>query len=76
MVVAEVEKTRPLNYTIRILDECGISDSNSTTAVVVAEGEKIERLEKKSKEGKTLEQLMIPDHCLKSKNKNNVKSDA
>ena len=48
-------------YTVCILDQCDISNSNSTTSVVVAEVEKIELLEKKSKEGKTLEQLMFPD---------------
>ena len=46
--------------------------------MVVADVEKIELLEKKSKEGKTLEQLMFPDDCFneKSKDENNVKSDA
>ena len=45
--------------------------------MVVAEVEKIELLEKKSKEGKTLEQLMFPDDCFDEtlKDKNNVKSD-
>ena len=64
-------------YTVCILDECDISNSNSTTSVVVAEVEKIELLEKKSKEGKTLEQLMFPDDCFDEtlKDKNNVKSD-
>ena len=46
-ILTEVEKTRALNYTITILDECGISDSSST--VVVAEGEKFELLEKSQK---------------------------
>ena len=48
-------------YTVCILDQCDISNSNSTTSVVVAEVEKIELLEKNSKEGKTLEQLMFPE---------------
>ena len=66
-----------LNYTVYILDEGDISDSDPTTSVVIAEVEKIELLEKKSKEVKTLEQLMFPDDCFNdtSKGENNVKSD-
>ena len=66
-----------LNYTVYILDEGDISDSDPTTSVVIAEVEKIELLEKKSKEVKTLEQLMFPDDCFDEtlKDKNNVKSD-
>ena len=46
--------------------------------MVIAEVEEIELLEKKSKEDKTLEQLMFPDNCFNdtSKDENNVKSAA